>query len=157
MSRTIINLSAVGTYTNTLIEEKSNLSQRKFNNCEYFEPEDINIPTEIADKLIRLTAKWTNRFASDLLIDIDSMRKNFSKILNDENCSNYLNVYFGFRPGGVDHKSFIEVQSPIEYRLRYIEVWKLEIYCDPFEPNVTWKLIQLEDYIDKNDMIKMEG
>lgn len=159
MKRKIINLSQIGTYSNTLIEEDSRLNERKFNNYdqEPFTLEDIDIPSEIIDKLIRLTAKWTNRFASDLLVDIDSLRRNFAKLLNDEKYSNYLVYYFGFRKDGIDHKEFIEIQSYLEYRTRYIEVWKLEIYGDPFKPEVNWKLVQIENYINEADMIEVDN
>ena len=150
--REIIDLDRVSTYSWSEIASKTNLKQTFYKT----DKGELEIPTEIADKLIRLAAKWTNRFASDLIISIDSMRKEFLNKLKDEKCSDYLIVYFGFRKDGVDHKEFIECKSPLEYCLTYSEVWRIEIYHNPFEDEIEWKMRMLSDYINDSDLIEVE-
>lgn len=152
----IINLEAVSTYSNTEITGTTNLNEPKWNYNEKFMLNEIEIPSEIVDKLIRLAAKWTNRFASDLLIDLDSLRRKFANLINDESQSDYLNVYFGFRKDGIDHKAYIELQDPHEYSKRYIEVWRLEIQRESHTPVVHWRLVQLSDYITEFDMMDVK-
>lgn len=154
--RKIINLKSVTTYSNTEITGTTNLNETKWNYSEEFMLNEIDIPSEIVDKLIRLAAKWTNKFASDLLCDFDSLRRKFANIVNDDNQSNYLNVYFGFRKDGIDHKGYIELQNPHEYSSRYIEVWRLEIQGESYAPIVHWRLVQMSNYITENDMMEVE-
>ena len=157
MEKKIIKLENLSSYNFTKIEAENTLNKQKFDSGILFTPEDITVPCEIIDKLIRLAAKWTNRFASDLLIDIDSLRKNFAEIINNEEKSNILTVYFGFRKDGVDHKEFIEIRTPTEYSTIYSEVWKLEIYMEPFNTNTTWKLVQISDYVSEYNMVEVNS
>lgn len=145
--RKIIDLDRVNTYSWSEITSASPYKEGM---------KEVGIPSAIVDKLIRLTAKWTNRFGSDLLISIDSMRENFLNRINDENSSDYLMVYFGFRKDGVDHKEFIEVRTPTEYNNYYSEVWRVEIYHNPFSEEIEWSMRQLSDYINNSDIMEVE-
>ena len=143
----IIDLANLYTYSITTIKETTVYEVNK---------EEIKIPCNITDKLIRLTAKWTNRFASDLLISIDSMRNSLKEILNDDNRSDYLVFYFGFRKDGIDHKESIEVKTIAEYNTVYQEVWKIEVFHPTYEDEIQWKMVQLSDYVDISDIIEVE-
>lgn len=76
---------------------------------------------EIQTKLIQLAGKLCDRYASDIIIDINSVQK-FIDNGNDFCKEIFL---FGFREFGVDHKAFVisrGFDSP-EYR----EVWELSV------------------------------
>lgn len=73
-------------------------------NCGYIK--DANFSDEYT-RLIKLSAKLCDRFASDILIDI----KSIEDWLNDENMDSESEervFFFGFRKDGVDHEAFIE-------------------------------------------------
>ena len=76
---------------------------------------------EIQTKLIQLAGKLCDRYASDIIIDINSVQKFIDN--GNESCKE--NFLFGFREFGVDHKAFVVsrgIDSP-EYR----EVWELSV------------------------------
>lgn len=116
-------------------------------------PTRIEIPYQILDKLIRVAAKCTERFASDLIIDIDSMRADIAERLSqDEPIS--LEYYFGFRDSGIDHRAFIETRNKFEYQTEYIQVWRLT--CDKISNEFStieleFTLSRLNDYVDERN------
>jgi len=80
---------------------------------------NINI-SRIVDKLIRLAAKYTDRYASDVLIDI----QNIIKTLEDGSIDTH-DHFFGFRESGVDHNGFIESRYEDELCAEYRSMWRL--------------------------------
>lgn len=86
----------------------------------YVEHNEISLNwCDIQDKLIRLTAKYTDCYASDLIISINSIQRCL------ENAQTHGVWYFGFRESGVDHDSFITQKYEYELKREYRAVWRL--------------------------------
>lgn len=72
--------------------------------------DDINL-SSIYDKLIRETGRWTERYASDLLIDIDAFKRQLAEITHRDTFDpedSYEDIFgFGIRRDGVDGNAFI--------------------------------------------------
>lgn len=77
---------------------------------------------DIKDKLIRLTAKYTDRYASDIIIDIIGIEE-FINNIDRENEKSWL---FGFRASGVDHFTFVSSKDKKELKSEYRSIWKLD-------------------------------
>lgn len=78
--------------------------------------------SEIKDKLIRLAAKYTDSYASDILIDITSVENNLTP----------QSRMFGFRENGVDHNSYVACayKNYSQSLYCYRSIWKLDITTD---------------------------
>jgi len=76
--------------------------------------------SDIKDKLIRLTAKLTERYASDILYDI----KGIEDDLTSGNIQNKTYL-IGFRENGVDGEDWICECSPEELPSRYRTIWQV--------------------------------
>lgn len=101
------------------------------------------VPQEYLEKLLRLTTKITERYATDILIDIDSMKKQLEE--SEEGCR-----YFGFRESGVDHDAFIESCSPIELKVRYIQIWKITWKPNEnYKGDYIWNMYRLNSYVSE--------
>lgn len=107
------------------------INLEKFDSCEgqtitargYIERNGINLNwSDIRDKLIRLTAKYTDFYASDVLISINSIQQFLDAI------QTHGAWYFGFREGGVDHGSFITPKYEYELNREYRAIWRLTLY-----------------------------
>lgn len=68
---------------------------------------EINLSSQYSF-LIKRAAEFCEYFASDLLIDINSMEEKMGKIEEYEEENGQLVTWFGFREMGVDHDNFIE-------------------------------------------------
>jgi hypothetical protein len=110
-----------------------------------------SFPSDISDKLIRVTAKVTERYASDLLISIDTIKEKLNAKL-EYNDPIDLTFWFGFRDSGVDHKEWIESTSCHEFSTRYIQLFKLEIKDTPDTTcykSIDWKLTRMSNYVNR--------
>ena len=83
-------------------------------------PECINM-SHIWDTLIRATAKYTDRFASDLLIDYETVMR----FLRAYEAGSRKSFIFGIRTNGVDHAEYVYQQArEIRY---YGKIFQLDI------------------------------
>jgi hypothetical protein len=105
--------------------------------------------SSIQDKLIRLAAKYTDNYASDIIIDIGMIQKFIDekyKLLEDINAERFrqpvvkeiFNTFylFGFRESGVDHNSYIENRTPQELKSTYRSIWKMDFIKGEYENGV---------------------
>jgi hypothetical protein len=146
-----LNLSKLSTYS---CYENYTVSchsyERDQNQCD--------IPSDISDKLIRIAAKVTERYASDLLIEIRIIERDLVKKLHNSEQINET-FWFGFRDSGVDHTAWIENTSVNEFQTRYIQVWKLEVNEIPTDcslAELNWKLTRMSNYVSKEDYEEVE-
>lgn len=119
---------------------------------------ECNFPSDISDKLIRITAKVTERYASDLLISIDSIKSKLSEKLKNKQPINET-FYFGFRDSGVDHTEWVELTSCNEFNSRYIQLWKLEINDNlptTYYNTIDWKLTRMSNYVSRDMYVEIE-
>jgi len=86
---------------------------------EHNAPDLINL-SSIWDTLIRATAKYTVRYASDLLIDYESVMKYIRNYDGSEK-----SFIFGVRTNGVDHAAWV-FQAAKEVR-RYGKIFQLDV------------------------------
>lgn len=117
---------------------------------------NVHLPSTIVDKLIYTAAKCTERFASDLLIDLDSLRIQIASHLNTGKPFKGT-VYFGFRALGVDHENFIETRSAIEYRIEYSQIWKLEYELKENSTDIEYILTRLSDYVGDSNFVEVDA
>ena len=101
---------------------------------------EINL-SEIYTVLIQEAGRWCESYASDLLVDIDILKrhldnpdswrdsKNFKV---DSNGNESIYFKFGFRAGGVDHKEYIEASLKNDYSKYYYyrSMWELTVTKD---------------------------
>lgn len=106
------------------------INLEKFDACEgqaitargYIEHNVININwSDIRDKLIRLTAKYTDFYASDVLISINSIKQCLDAL------QTHGSWHFGFRESGVDHDNFITQKYEYELSREYRAIWRLTL------------------------------
>ena len=84
---------------------------------------DINW-SSIQDQLIRLAAKHTENYASDILYDI----RNIEDILDSDGDNDIeTDFYFGFRELGIDNASYIKAKHEHELNETYRVIWRLQI------------------------------
>ncbi len=81
--------------------------------------------SDIRDKLIRLAAKNTEQYASDVIYGIAEVEKALSE--NPESGS----WYFGFRECGVDYEDYIREAHPHTVNHYYRCIWQLDLKSDP--------------------------
>lgn len=102
--------------------------------------------SSVIDKMIRLTAKLTERWASDIVYDIESLKK---AVENEEHFDKML----FFREHGVTAWSTIEldedVYDAILFNITPIQVWRLT-----HDPEITLtKLERVEIFKNRNPWI----
>ena len=81
----------------------------------------------IKDKLIRLAAKYTDDYASDIIIDINSVQKDIDGYGRESGNKTWL---FGFRECGVDHTEYVLSTDERELDSRYRSIWRLDLVRD---------------------------
>ena len=97
--------------------------------------------SDIIDKLIRLSAKYTDSHASDVVISINNIQKEIDNYSFDENKS----WLFGFRNGGVDHEEWVLSNSTEELRTRYRNIWRLDLtWHKEYKDNIELILYEVE-------------
>ena len=75
-------------------------------------------------RLINEAGRWCESYASDILIDFESIKAYLERLKNGEE-SEGREFWFGFRQMGVDGKSFIESRTEREYASHvYRAVWR---------------------------------
>ena len=100
----------------------------------------VNNTADIFTRLIQEAGRWCESYASDLLVDIDSVkdairpeavwsdRLDFAK---DAEGKGYLEFMFGFRRCGVDHKAYIDAMYDCNKNNAdnyYRAIWRLRVY-----------------------------
>ena len=86
----------------------------------YLEPSSQYLNwSDIRDKLIRLAAKYTDYYASDLLYGINEIQEHLdSKIYMPE-------YFFAFRENGVDSAHSLQNCTENELELRFRAIWRI--------------------------------
>lgn len=111
---------------------------------------EINM-SSIYTKLIQEAGRFCDAYASDLIIEIDSVRKAIE-------CYESKDFYFGFRDMGVDHNAFIECRSLNELR-EYRAIWKLSLAFtedDYYQYKITASLCQVTYSYGDHEWQKMK-
>lgn len=103
--------------------------------------------SSIYTKLVQTAGRYCERFASDIIIDIDCVK---DAIESQES----KDFYFGFRSNGVDHNPYIENQDSMILPYYYHKVLKLEIKFDFDEKLFTARLTEVEYSVYKENKIK---
>ena len=84
---------------------------------------DCNFSSEWS-RLINEAGRWCESYASDILIDFESIREYLNSLANGETMES-REFWFGFRQMGVDGLSFIESRTEREYASHvYRAVWR---------------------------------
>ena len=84
---------------------------------------DCNFSTEWS-RLICEAGRWCESYASDILIDFESIKAYLERLKNGEE-SEGREFWFGFRQMGVDGLSFIQSRTEREYASHvYRAVWR---------------------------------
>lgn len=106
----------LGIYENDIRESFSNVAfVSEIQNC--------NFSSEWS-RLINEAGRWCESYASDILIDFESIKAYLERLKNGEE-SEGREFWFGFRQMGVDGKSFIESRTEREYASHvYRAVWR---------------------------------
>ena len=75
-------------------------------------------------RLINEAGRWCESYASDILIDFESIKAYLERLKNGEE-SEGREFWFGFRQMGVDHLAFIQSRTEREYASHtYRAVWR---------------------------------
>ena len=101
--------------------------------------------SSIIDKMIRLSAKLTESYASDILIDFESIKTYLERLASGEE-SEGREFWFGFRQMGVDHLAFIQSRTEREYASHvYRAVWRWSFTVEEraYGPYIVSKLEKL--------------
>ena len=98
--------------------------QERFTNGAFVSSiKDCNFSTEWS-RLINEAGRWCESYASDILIDFESIREYLNSLASGETMES-REFWFGFRQMGVDGLSFIESRTEREYASHvYRAVWK---------------------------------
>ena len=84
---------------------------------------DCNFSSEWS-RLINEAGRWCESYASDILIDFESIKAYLERLKNGEE-SEGREFWFGFRQMGVDGLSFIQSRTEREYASHvYRAVWR---------------------------------
>lgn len=90
-------------------------------------PKQINW-SGIQDNLIRLAAKYTDAYASDIIIDINAIQDKITNYDIEENGGDSLSRLIGFRENGVDHTEYVLSKDANELKNNhYRSIWRLDI------------------------------
>ena len=105
---------------------------------------DYNFSTEWS-RLINEAGRWCESYASDILIDFESIREYLNSLANGETMEN-REFWFGFRQMGIDHLAFIQSRTEREsagYVYRAVWKWSFSIEERQFGPYVKSELVKL--------------
>lgn len=74
--------------------------------------------------LIQQAGRWCESYASDILIDFESIREYLDSLASGETMES-REFWFGFRQMGIDHLAFIQSRTEREYASHvYRAVWR---------------------------------
>lgn len=96
-------------------------------------------------RLINEAGRWCESYASDILIDFESIKAYLERLKNGEE-SEGREFWFGFRQSGVDGLSFIRSRTEREYASHvYRAVWRWSFTVEEREygPYIVSKLEKL--------------
>ena len=96
-------------------------------------------------RLINEAGRWCESYASDILIDFESIKAYLERLKNGEE-SEGREFWFGFRQSGVDGLSFIKSRTEREYASHvYRAVWRWSFTVEEREygPYIVSKLEKL--------------
>ena len=98
--------------------------RESFNNGAFVsEIQNCNFSSEWS-RLINEAGRWCESYASDILIDFESIKAYLERLKNGEE-SEGREFWFGFRQMGVDGLSFIQSRTEREYASHvYRAVWR---------------------------------
>lgn len=105
---------------------------------------DCNFSTEWS-RLINEAGRWCESYASDILIDFETIEAYLGQLANGEE-SEGREFWFGFRQSGVDGLSFIRSRTEREYASHtYRAVWRWSFTVEEREygPYIVSKLEKL--------------
>ena len=105
---------------------------------------DCNFSTEWS-RLINEAGRWCESYASDILIDFESIREYLDSLASGETMEN-REFWFGFRQMGVDGLPFIESRTKSEYASHvYRAVWRWSFTVEErqFGPYIKSELVRL--------------
>ena len=76
-------------------------------------------------QLIQLAAQHCTRFASDILYDIDAVRRFLSDSLEHDSTEEPITklFVFGFRENGIDHETFVKARLEQNPEYLYNDIW----------------------------------
>jgi len=111
-------------------------------------PDMINL-SDITDKIIRLAAKDTERFAGDAVISLNSMQKEITEWDFTADSRTWL---YGFRESGVDHLEWVLNSNIRQLPSRYRSIWRVDLSSHADYPdNITVKLYRVQ-YRARNEI-----
>ena len=85
---------------------------------------DCNFSTEWS-RLICEAGRWCESYASDLMIEMDSIRAYLIGMVENMEKPENREFWFGFRQSGIDHLAFIQSRTEREYASHvYRAVWR---------------------------------
>ena len=96
-------------------------------------------------RLINEAGRWCESYASDILIDFESIREYLNSLASGETMES-REFWFGFRQMGVDHLAFIQSRTEREYASHvYRAVWRWSFTVEEREygPYIVSKLEKL--------------
>ena len=96
-------------------------------------------------RLINEAGRWCESYASDILIDFESIKAYLERLASGEE-SECREFWFGFRQMGVDHLAFIQSRTEREYASHvYRAVWRWSFTVEEREygPYIVSKLEKL--------------
>ena len=96
-------------------------------------------------RLINEAGRWCESYASDILIDFESIKAYLERLASGEE-SESREFWFGFRQMGIDHLAFIQSRTEREYASHtYRAVWKWSFTVEEREygPYIVSKLEKL--------------
>ena len=105
---------------------------------------DCNFSTEWS-RLINEAGRWCESYASDILIDFETIEAYLGQLANGEE-SEGREFWFGFRQMGVDNLAFIRSRTEREYASHtYRAVWRWSFIVEEREygPYIVSKLEKL--------------
>ena len=106
---------------------------------------DCNFSTEWS-RLICEAGRWCESYASDLMIEMDSVRAYLIGIVEGMEKPENREFWFGFRQMGIDHLAFIQSRTEREYASHvYRAVWRWSFTVEEREygPYIVSKLEKL--------------
>ena len=96
-------------------------------------------------RLINEAGRWCESYASDILIDFESIREYLNSLANGETMES-REFWFGFRQMGVDHLAFIQSRTEREYAghvYRAVWRWSFTVEEREYGPYIVSKLEKL--------------
>ena len=96
-------------------------------------------------RLICEAGRWCESYASDILIDFESIREYLNSLASGETMES-REFWFGFRQMGVDHLAFIQSRTEREYAghvYRAVWRWSFTVEEREYGPYIVSKLEKL--------------